>query len=126
VASNIGSVKSSATVHSSVVIIGERVELKCIVTEDDSTSWKYTSWNSSTEANIYLGRDIFTSMRSRYKIDKRISGQHNLIIDPVDLAHAGRYQCCGVQKQAWVNDIQLIVSGKSSRQVNKLPALDQR
>src|SRR6218665_72977 len=110
VLSNIATVKSSVAVHrSSVVLIGEGVELKCSVTGNDVATWKYTAWNSSTETNIYLGKDdIVTSMRSRYKIDKNISGQYNLIIEPVDLVHAGRYQCLGVQ-QSLINDIQLIV-----------------
>ena len=93
-------------------MIGEKVELKCSVTENDVASWKYTSWNTSTDADIYLGRDIITSMKSRYTIKKNISGQHNLIIDSADLAHAGRYQCTGVQK-ALITDVQLIVIGKS-------------
>src|SRR6218665_2477299 len=83
VSSNIGSVKSSLTfLRSLVVLIGERVEMNCSVSGNDVALWMYVSWNSSIETNIYVGRDdIVTSMKSRYKIDKRFSGQLNLLID---------------------------------------------
>ena len=109
---------SSTIVHvasfaprTSVVVNGTRVELNCCINENDSATWTYISWNASTETSIYLGKDIVASMRSRYKIDKSISGQHNLIIDSVDLAHAGRYRCTGVQNQSLVNDIELTALG---------------
>src|SRR6218665_2042104 len=99
----------------SVAVIGDKVEMNCSETRSfwmwtySYTTWTYTSWNTSTEIEIYLDADD-NSMRSRYTIDKRINGQRNLIIDSVDLAHAGRYQCEGVY-QPLINDIQLIVLG---------------
>ena len=97
---------------SSVVMIGSRMELNCSVNENDSRAWTYTSWNSSTERSIYLGENIVASMRSRYRIDKTTSGKHNLIIDSVDLTHAGRYRCISIMQQSLMNDIQLTVLGR--------------
>src|SRR6218665_1253357 len=95
----------------SVVIIGDKVEMNCGVTGSNLTTlWNYTSWNTSTERVIYRGGDIVDSLRSRYKIDKNISGQHNLIIDSVDFAHAGRYICTSGIDALWTY-IRLIVLG---------------
>lgn len=102
---------SSMIGSSSVVALGAGVKLNCSVKENDSVVWTYTSWNSSTETNIYLGEDIIVTMRSRYKIDMTRSDQHNLIIGSADFNHAGRYQCSGVAQQSVVNDVQLTILG---------------
>ena len=109
---NVTSVMSSLSIpRSSVVLTGEKVEMNCSVTGSGLTTWTYTSWNTSTEREIYRGGDIVASMRSRYKIDKNISGQHNLIIDSVDSAHAGRYSCTSGTEKTLRIDIELIVLG---------------
>ena len=97
--------------RSSVVLTGDKVEFHCSVTGSGLTTWTYTSWNTSTEREIYSGLDIFDSVKSRYKIDKRISGQHNLIIDSVDLAYAGIYKCTSGIQKTLRTDIQLVVLG---------------
>ena len=96
----------------SIVALGAGIKLNCSISENYSALWTYTSWIKSKETNLYLGTDILASMRSRYRIDKTISEQHNLIIDSVDLAHAGRYTCYSVMQYSLINDIQLIVLGK--------------
>src|SRR5688572_13946874 len=77
---------SSLTVpKSSVAVIGDKVELKCSADGDQQVIWGFTSFNASKDTDIYHGNNISSAFTSRYKIDRRISGQHNLVIDPVDL-----------------------------------------
>ena len=124
--SNITSVMSQDSITDpgiSVALIGDKVEMNCVETSVfwntwaytytswTDTSWTYTSWDTSTERELYQGGDILDSLRSRYKIDKRVSGQHNLIIESVDTAHAGRYRCTSdIERILWT-DMQLIVLG---------------
>src|SRR6218665_1516249 len=96
---------------SAVVLIRERVSMNCTVNRSDVAMWTYTAWNTSTKTNIYSGRDIVTSMRSRYMIDRRISGEHNLIIESVDLFHAGRYKCTAIMEVQLKMDVLLAVLG---------------
>ena len=97
--------------NSAVVLIRERVSMNCSVNRSDEATWTYTAWNTSTETNIYSGRDIVASMRSRYKIDRRISGEHNLIIESVDLFHAGRYKCTAIMERQLKMDVLVAVLG---------------
>lgn len=76
-----------------VALTGEKVELKCSVEENPSVVWGFTSYNTSKDADISFGENISLPLKSRYKIEKRVRGQHNIVIDSVDLDHAGKYRC---------------------------------
>src|SRR6218665_984972 len=85
---------SSSTVPRSLVALtGAGAELKCSADENQSVIWGFTSYNTSRDTDLYFGDNISLPFISRYKIEKKIRGQHNLVIDSVDLDHAGKYQC---------------------------------
>lgn len=73
-----------------VAVIGDGIELKCNADWNQYVIWGFTSYNTSKDEEIYFGDNISSLFKSRYK---SIIGQHNLIIDSVDLDHAGIYQC---------------------------------
>ena len=79
--------------RSSAAVIGNRVELKCSSNSDKQVVWAFTPTNISTDTELYFGDDISLPFRSRYTINNSVRGQHNLIINSVDLELAGKYSC---------------------------------
>ena len=94
-----------------VALLGKTVILECTTNLSTPVRWKVNS------DIIYYNEVITESLRSRFRIENSSYGTHNLVIDKVDLSHAGTYICLptvypGEREEGF--SAQLTVLGKSA------------
>lgn len=74
-----------------MALANESVQLQCSTGSEKPLRW-YVTYSGTTETKTLFGRGNLSSAgESKYRIDT--SARYNLIIDSVDLSHAGTYIC---------------------------------
>src|SRR6218665_1921352 len=96
-----------------VALLGKKVVIECTTNLSTPVRWKVNS------EIIYYNEVITESLRSKFRIETSSDGtyMYNLIIDEVDLSHAGTYICLptvypGEREEGF--SAQLTVLGKSA------------
>ena len=73
-----------------IVFLNSTAVLQCSTNSTKPISWFFESAKSfGTNAVVLLG-NLTTA---KYKLDRSIPGQYNLIIESADLSYAGTYKC---------------------------------
>jgi len=73
--------------------IGQRVELECSTSALLPLRWDFAEVNSTRFEAVYRLETITRKCSSRYKVNTTTKGRFALVIDSVDIAHAGTYRC---------------------------------
>ena len=73
-----------------MVFLNNKAVLQCSTNSVMPISWFFGPTDTFEKTAVFLHGDLTTT---KYKIDRRIPGQYNLVIESVDLSHAGTYQC---------------------------------
>lgn len=95
-----------------VSFVGERVRIECSSNPSDLlVDWEFARAGSNSFSYIYTGERITESLTSRYKMDTDGKTRYDIVIDSVDLSHAGRYRCTPVTGQLLSATASLTVLG---------------
>lgn len=106
--------------RNTVSLKGNRTELKCRRTTDDTSQgkqlidWDFTPSGASITRQIYFNDKFFDNIQPKYKIIKNESGQFDLEINHIELSDAGNYKCIQIPPQNKENDLasaELVVLG---------------
>src|SRR6218665_648429 len=73
--------------------IGQRVELECSTNAILPLIWNFAKVNSTRFETVYHLEAIISNFSSRYKVNTTKGGRVALVIDSVDMDHAGTYRC---------------------------------
>lgn len=98
-----------------VSFVGDRVKMECSSSSSTSpVDWEFALARSSDFSLICSFGRITESLSSRYKIDTENRTRYNIIVDSVDLSHAGTYRCTPITEEFNVpsDSAQLIVLGE--------------
>ena len=76
-----------------MALANERVELRCSADSGKSLQWSVRYALTTEVIGLFIQGNFTDDGKSKYRIDTRIRGQCNLIIDSVDLSYAGKYMC---------------------------------
>src|SRR6218665_1754518 len=76
-----------------VALLGDRVLLDCITNVSRSLVWHLRRHGSQSHVWISSGNEIAPSISDSFKILSNEVGQFVLVIDPVLMSLAGRYDC---------------------------------
>jgi len=76
-----------------VALLGDRVLLDCITNVSRSLVWHLRRHGSQSDVWISSGNEIASNISDSFKILSNEVGQFVLVIDPVLMSLAGRYEC---------------------------------
>ena len=76
-----------------VALLGDRVELDCITNSSRSLDWHLIRLGSGTSEWISRGNQTRQNISDAFRILSKEVGQFALVIDPVLMSLAGRYEC---------------------------------
>ena len=77
-----------------IAFVGRRVAFECSTNVTLPLRWDFAEVNSTGFKNIYRLGKIINNFSSRYKVvNITIEGRWTLVIDSVDMDHAGTYRC---------------------------------
>src|SRR6218665_220411 len=98
-----------------IAFVGRRVEFECSTNVTLPLRWDFAEVNSTRFEPVYYLEKILSNFSSRYKVNTTIKGRFALVIDSVDMDHAGTYRCQNTQtynSQDRNVSAQLVVIGK--------------
>jgi len=98
-----------------VSVVGNKTKMKCSRNLLHlPVEWEFAPVRPNSFSYIYTRERITGNMSSRYKIDTDNEARYDIVIDSVDLSHAGTYRCTVGSSSA---SAQLIVLGISFRRM---------
>ena len=102
-----------------VSVVGNKTKMECSRNFlHHSVEWEFAPADSSSFSYIYTNRKT-ESVTSRYKIDTDNELRYDIVIDSVDLSHAGTYRCTVGSTSASAQLIVLGISFKFIQIANK-------
>src|SRR6218665_2863182 len=99
-----------------VSVVGNRVKLECSTQPHVlyPVDWEFAPAGSNRFSYIYASRRLTASLSSRYKIDTDGKTRYDVVIDSVDLSHAGTYRCMPLSDELKNVSAQLTVLGETA------------
>src|SRR6218665_848797 len=99
-----------------ISFVGDTVKMECSNNSSMAPiDWEFTLAGFNNESFIYSAGRITEKLSSRYWIETDSKSRYDIVIDSVDLSHAGTYRCMPNTKEV-INTssytAQLIVLGK--------------
>lgn len=90
-----GSAAAFLTVpENKMTLLNSKTELQCSTKSVLPLIWSFISAGSPLFYTIlYIHGNLTTSGAAKYKVDRNIRGQYNLVMESVDISYAGRYIC---------------------------------
>src|SRR6218665_2270492 len=76
-----------------VALLGDRVELDCITNTSHLLTWYVRRHSSQVDEWISLGNQTDLNISKSFRILSKETGQFVLVVDPVIMSLAGRYEC---------------------------------
>lgn len=111
-------IEHSTKPKNTVSIVGTKAKMECRRnTSVLPINWEFASTGSNNFSYIYASRRLTESLSSRYNIDTDGKTRYDVVMDSVDLFHAGTYRCEPITKEvinASSDSAQLVVIGRLS------------
>jgi len=97
-----------------VSVVGNKTKIECSRNPHPShpVNWVFSPAGSKDFSRIYIGKRITESLSSMYKIDTDNRTRYDIVIDSVDMSHAGTYRCTPIAEEQLRASAELIVIGE--------------